>query len=134
MSEAIDKRNFFLSLSVIEGQRLAHFAGFSLPSEEVQQSEVLDVINKHLILSASGMLEIIKECVEWTLSITDSELTAEERVRTKEIMAAYSVALLSRLLDSNAVHIDPDLLESPKGDVQGFIRGLFKAAIEDYDE
>ena len=39
----VDKRNFYLALSILEGQKLASTAGFSVPSGDVQESEIMDI-------------------------------------------------------------------------------------------
>lgn len=134
MMSAIDKRNFFLTMSALDGQRLAHVAGFAIPSEEVQQSEVLDVVRKWIIITSSGILDTIVECLDWTLEIvnSDGELSSEEVERTREVITSYSVAMVARLLDTHTIALDYDALEGTEVDVPLMIRTLFK--LEDYDE
>ena len=131
INEALLKRNFFLMLSVVDGQRLAHEAGFSLPSEDVQRSELLEVIHKWLIMSGSGMLQTIKTCADWAIE-EDSEEAPEERAATIDALVGFSVALLAYLLDTDAIALSPTLTISEDSSAS-FFSDLFKSVIEDVD-
>lgn len=135
MSDLLSKRNFFLMLSVFGGQQLAADAGFSLPSEDVQKSEVVDVLKKWLILAGAGITTTVKECADWAVGINDGTpfLDDDDKADTIDALTSFGVALIGFMLDSGAVtlgasvNISQDLTES-------FIRELFKTVIEDYDE
>lgn len=135
MHDTIDKRNFFLALSILEGQRIAHGAGFSIPSEDVQQSEVLDTIHKWILLSGSGIMSQVSKCIEWTLEVTTEEeaMTPEEVEHTREVLTAFSAATLSHLLDRNMLTLSSDL-DMVEEHTAGFIRDLFATVVEDLDE
>lgn len=135
MNDVMDKRNFFLALSVLNGQRIAHSAGFSIPSEDVQQSEVLDTIHKWVILSGSGIMKQIEKCIDWTLEVTTEEddLSEEEKEHTREVLFAYSAATISHLLDKGMLTLSPDL-EMVEGNTAEFISELFSTVVEDLDE
>jgi hypothetical protein len=134
MLDAIDKRNFFLSLSAVHGQHIAHYAGFSVPSEDVQKSEVLDIINKWLILSGSGINSHIKQCVDWTLEVAqDSSKNPDEAEQTRDVFIAYSAALLSHLLDKGLIELAPNLSMQEEYTTD-FIRDMFRIVVEDSDE
>jgi|LakMenEpi03Aug12_release.lakeMendotaPanAssembly.Ray.scaffolds.fasta_scaffold1984844_1 hypothetical protein len=135
MNDVIDKRNFFLALSVLNGQRIAHSAGFSTPSEDVQQSEVLDTIHKWVILSGSGIMKQVQKCIDWTLEVTteENDLSEDEREHTREVLVAYSAATISHLLDKGMLTLSPDL-EMVEGNTAEFISELFSSVVEDLDE
>jgi hypothetical protein len=133
MHEAIDKRNFFLALSVVNGQRIAHSAGFAVPSEDVQQGEVLDIIQKWILLSGSGIMEQVTRCIDWTVDVTQDDMSEEDKQDTREVLLSYSAAVLSHLLDKGMLQLSPDLVMTEEH-TQAFIRDLFETVIEDFDE
>jgi flagellar motor component MotA len=133
MHEAIDKRNFFLALSVVNGQRIAHSAGFAVPSEDVQQGEVLDIIQKWILLSGSGIMEQVTRCIDWTVDVTQDDMSEEDKQDTREVLLSYSAAVLSHLRDKGMLQLSPDLVMTEEH-TQAFIRDLFETVIEDFDE
>jgi len=68
-SSPVEERNFYLTLSILEGQKLAHAAGFSVPSAEVQEHEIMDIMQKWFTLSHAGILDSVKECANWMVNI-----------------------------------------------------------------
>ena len=133
MEEALHKRNFYLMLSVIEGQRLATSAGFTAPSEEIQQSELLEVIKKWMILAGYGITDIISDCAEWVVAAAEDSYDDEERAATQDSLVSFGVALLGNLLDRKFIEFTPDLEISEEGSAQ-FLRELIKSVVEDFDE
>lgn len=136
-SSPVEQRNFYLTLSVLEGQKLAHAAGFSIPSEEVQQSEVIDIINKWLVLSGVGALEAIKECSNWMISMLSdfNNWSKAEEDNTKNIITSFGVGLLSHLLENEILLINEDLIGSGnmRSSFKDFL-GLLLFSIEDIEE
>lgn len=132
-SDLVEKRNFFLMLSVVEGQRLAHEAGFSVPSEDVQKSELMDVIKKWLILSSSGILDTIKKCVSWAVETNAEPSTEEELEQILTALTSFGVALLSNLLDTQQLLLSPDL-ETSEENATDFFRDLFDSIFKDMED
>jgi len=99
----IDKRNFYLSLSIAEGQKIASSAGFSVPSTEVQENEIMDIINKWVVLASMGIFETTKNCSEWMLEVVKvhNELTDSELENTKNVILSFGMALVSHLVDND---------------------------------
>ena len=136
-SSPVEQRNFYLTLSVLEGQKLAHAAGFSVPSEEVQQSEVLDIINAWLTLAGVGALEAIKECSNWMISMLSdfNDWTNAEQENTKNIVTSFGVGLISHLLNNEIFLINEDLrgTGNMKSSFRDFL-GLLMFSIEEIEE
>jgi len=135
MNEAVSKRNFFLMLSVLGGQKLAADAGFSLPSEDVQRIELLDVFKKWMIMSGTGITEVIKECASWAVELNEisGDMSSEEFSDTVEALVSFSVALISYFLDSGTLKLG-DSVDISEEMSEKFIREMFKSIIEDLDE
>lgn len=133
-SSPVEQRNFYLTLSVLEGQKLAHAAGFSVPSEEVQQSEIVDIINKWLTLSSVGALDAINECAQWMISMLSefNDWSEEDEENTKGIITSFAVGLLSHLVDNEILLINGDMVGqlASKASFRDFI-GLLMFSIED---
>lgn len=120
-STPVDKRNFYLALSVSDGQALANSVGFAIPSIEVQQNELIDTVQKWMTLAALGITDQVRECVEWMVEVLLSYQDLEERelTNTKTILTCYSIALLSFLIDSEYLELavqengvlDPERIE-----------------------
>lgn len=115
----VDKRNFYLALSILEGQRIASSAGFSAPSQEVQESEIMDTVRKWLILTALGVFESIKECAELMMEVIkiDNSLTKEELESTETALVSFGMGLVAHLVDSDLLSLvseDTELEMSPR--------------------
>lgn len=100
----IDKRMFYLMLSVTEGQSFASSMGFSTPSEEVQEMEIMDILSRWLMLATAGVLEIAYESAEWfrEFLVENEKLSAPEEDFTNAI-TVFGVALLNKLMDTGIV-------------------------------
>lgn len=135
MSDLLSKRNFFLMLSIFGGQQLAAEAGFSLPSEDVQKSEVIDVFKKWLILAGSGITTTVKECADWAVGINVGVdmLDETEKADTIDALTSFGVALIGFMLDSGTVTLGANV-DISQDMTEQFIRELFKTVIEDFDE
>lgn len=121
-SSPVEQRNFYLTLSVLEGQKLAHSAGFSVPSEEVQRNEISDIFQKWLVLAGIGALDATKECASWMISMLSefNDWDDAEAENTKKIITSFGIGLLSHLIDSEILVVNEDFIG------QGNIRANFK--------
>jgi len=108
ISTPVDKRNFYLSLSIMEGQKIASNAGFSVPSAEVQENEIVDTISKWVILTGLGIFDNVKQCSDWMLEIVKihNNLSEDETESTHNVLMSFGMSLISHLVDN-------DLLELP---------------------
>lgn len=109
----VDKRNFYLSLSILEGQKLASSAGFSVPSGEVQESEIIDTIRKWLVMTAVGAFDNVKECADWMMEIVQihNDLDDDDAESTKNVLVSFGMGLISHLVDSEILGINTDIEE-----------------------
>lgn len=102
----IDKRNFFLMLSIPDGQEYAATMGFSPPSEDVREVEAMDVTSRWGVLYATEIYDEISEGAEWFADFLES---SDKLVSPKdEITAVFTVfgmALLNKLAESEKVLI-----------------------------
>lgn len=106
-TDFLNKRNFLLMLSPGEGQMLSELAGFSAPSKEVQDNELVDVVSNWITLAASGNLAYIKKASTWISDfvIDIYGFPEEQRSQLTAAYFAYGVALLSYLLEVNAIDL-----------------------------
>lgn len=106
-STPVDKRNFYLALSVSDGQALANSVGFAVPSIEVQNHELVDTVQKWMTLAAVGVVDQIRECADWMAEavVEMQDLSEEEASNTKSVLVCYSVALLSHLIDNELLEL-----------------------------
>jgi len=115
---AIDKRMFYLMLSVAEGQHYAQEMGFPPPSEEVQEQEQMDVMYRWGIFVATDVYSQIVETAEWlTTFLEHFDKLGSEAEQLREVLTVYGVALTNKLIDSEKMTIILD--------------GLFKEVIDE---
>ncbi len=101
---AIDKRMYYLMLSPADGQTFAYDAGFSSPSEDVQEAETYDVISRWALLTSSGVLEDVIETADWLLDLEAFDVVSEEmREQFKKLLIAHGMGLMNKLLDTDKV-------------------------------
>ena len=104
-SSPVDKRNFYLAPSIMEGQRIASSAGFSVPSQEVQESEIMDTISRWLILTNLGIFQTVQDCTDWMMEVVKlhNDLDDEDIENTKNVILSFGMALVSHLVDNELV-------------------------------
>lgn len=109
-STPVDKRNFYLALSILEGQKIASSAGFSVPSQEVQESEIMDTISKWLVLTNLGVFQTVQDCSDWMMEVVKihNDLDDDDIENTKNVILSFGMALVSHLID-NEMLILPEL-------------------------
>lgn len=101
---AVDKRMYYLMLSPSDGQTFASDAGFSTPSEEVQEAETYDVISRWALLTAAGVLEDAIETSDWLMDIEAFDDVPNELIdQFKKLLIAHGMGLMNKLLDSDKV-------------------------------
>lgn len=124
----VDKRNFYLALSIVEGQRIASSAGFSVPSQDVQESEIMDTMRRWLILTALGVFENVKECASLMMDVVrlTNDFTEEEEKSTEDVLVSFGMGLISHLVDSDMLSIvsDSDEIEMDDRSARSFIEML----------
>lgn len=132
----VDKRNFYLALSIVEGQRIASSAGFSVPSQDVQESEIMDTMRKWLILTALGVLENVKECASLMMEVVKltNDFTEDEAQSTEDVLVSYGMGLISHLIDSDMLSIvsESDEIEMDSRSAHSFIE-MLRNLTEDED-
>lgn len=106
-SDPIHKRNFLLMLSPAEGQKISEQAGFSPPSEDVQEAETFDVVTNWITLAAAGAMVEIGNTADWITEYIAYKYSLEgpdlEDIRTAYY--TYAVALLSYLLQIGVIDL-----------------------------
>lgn len=94
-------------LSPSEGQGFASDLGFSMPSDDVQEAETLDVISRWAVITAMGLLEDILESSDWLCELQDGIAQQSDEVKHAfhKTITSYGVALVNKLLDSGKIMI-----------------------------
>lgn len=101
---AIDKRMFYLMLSVQEGQYYAQSMGFPPPSEEVQEIEQVDILTRWGVFVATEMYNEIVEATDWFADFLEHfDKLGSNSEEFRDIMAVFGVALTNKLIDSEKV-------------------------------
>jgi hypothetical protein len=101
---AIDQRMFYLMLSPIEGQAYAKDMGYAVPSEEVQQFEILDVMSRWTTLLKAGVMEEVIESTDWFVDFlekTDKINSPSEEF--KAALTVFSASMLNKMMDSGRI-------------------------------
>lgn len=109
----IDKRFFYLMLSVAQGQDFAQSMDFSQPSKDVQEAETMDVLSRWALFVNQGIFENIGEGAGWLLELlekTDKLITPKDELFP--LFTAFGIAMLNKLLDDGSITIilDEELL------------------------
>ena len=106
IEEVMDKRLFYLMLSIGQGQHFANYMGFSSPSDDVEQAEVFDVASRWALFVNQGILDSIDEAANWVLDLLEK---SDKLVNPKDdiipIFVSYGVALLNKMLESGNMSI-----------------------------
>lgn len=132
----IDKRNFFLSLSIAEGQKIASSAGFSVPSTEVQENEIMDIISKWVILTSLGVFETTQNCAEWMMEVVKvhNDLDEEDLENTKNVILSFGMALISHLVDNDILLLPEKSAGNIASDSSSAIFSFLTFAANEEDE
>lgn len=101
-----DKRMFYLMLSPTEGQKYADIMGYSRPSEDVQELEVMDVMARWVTLHKTQILEDIMETADWFVEFLEkSDKLSSPSDELKAALTVFSASLLNRVMDNGRVGI-----------------------------
>jgi len=133
----VDKRNFYLSLSIMEGQKIASSAGFSVPSPEVQESEIMDTISKWVVLTGLGIFETVQNCTDWMMEVVriHNDLDDEDAESTKNVIQSFGMALVSHLIDNEQLLLPEIPVTERSGSINASaIFNLFTFVIDDDEE
>ena len=120
-------------LSVLQGQQVAADAGFATPSEEVQQSELMEVLKKWLILSSVGILDAIEKCATLVVDVTKDEFDSDKADETRESLVGFGIALIANLLDNKLIEFESSLTISDEHSAK-FLQDFIRSVVEDIDE
>lgn len=114
LENVVDKRLFYLMLSIGQGQAFANFMGFSNPSNDVEQAEVFDVASRWALFVNQGILESIEESASWIIDFLEkSDKLVNDRDDILPFFVAYGVSLLNKMLESGnlSIVIDEEALQ-----------------------
>lgn len=106
LENVVDKRLFYLMLSIGQGQEFANFMGFSNPSEDVEQAEMFDIASRWALFVNQGILDNIEESATWILELlekTDKLVNPKEDVLP--FFVAFGVSLINKMLESGNLSI-----------------------------
>jgi len=137
-SSPVEERNFYLTLSILEGQKLAHAAGFAVPSAEVQEHEIMDIMQKWFTLSHAGILDSVKECANWMVNVLRDTAGLDEDtiVSTENIITAFGIAAVAHLIDQEMLSIvEPEKYDSSlvETNIVSLLEFMLSSALSDDD-
>lgn len=136
-SNPVEERNFYLTLSILEGQKLAHAAGFSVPSPDVQEHEIIDTMQKWFVLSNTGVLHHLKECASWMITVLRENNDFDEATlkATENIITSFGVATIAHLIDQDIISIDETAVDSSVTEktMESLVGLMLAAALDDLD-
>ena len=103
----LDKRNFLLLLSPGNSDTINKIGGFSSPSKDVREQEIIDVVTTWLTLAGFGVLKQVDLCADWVteFALTDQPFPEEFYEKVKSGYYSFAVSLISHLLGVGAVHV-----------------------------
>lgn len=97
----IDKRNFYLMMSAVEGQDYATQMGFERPSEDVREMEREEILTRWAVFLHYGLLHEIEESAEWfTEFLTEADKIMSDSEEFKSVLTVYGVAMLNKIMES----------------------------------
>lgn len=102
----VDKRNFFLMLSIAEGQDYASTMGFPPPSEDVREAELGDIMSRWGVFVATEVFSEIVEGSEWFADFLEK---ADKLVSPKDeiasVLTVFGMSLVNKLAESEKIII-----------------------------
>jgi len=107
----IDRRNFYLMMSVPDGQEYAETMGFSPPSEDVREVEHSDVLSRWGVLLATETYNEILEGATWFADFLEkSDKLVSPKDEITAVLTVYGMALVNKLAESEKILIMLDSL------------------------
>lgn len=108
----VERRNFYLMLSVPDGQEYAVTMGFSPPSEDVREIEHVDIMSRWGVFVATDIYSEIVEGAEWFADLLEkSDKLVSPKDEIISVFSVFGMALLNKLAESQKVLIMLDDLE-----------------------
>ena len=107
----IDQRNFYLMMSVPDGQHYAEVMGFSPPSEDVREVEHADILSRWGVFLATDIYNETVEGANWFadyLEKTDKLVSPKDEIIA--VLTVYGMALTNKLAESEKILIMLDSL------------------------
>lgn len=103
-STAADKRTFYLMMSATQGQEFAHDMGFQVPSEDVQEMEVMDVMSRWVLLARCGIFQDVLESSDWFIDfLVQNDKIVSPPEEFHNALTVFGIALVNKLMDKNFV-------------------------------
>ncbi len=97
----IDKRNFYLMMSAVEGQQFAVDMGFAPPSEDVEEIEIEDILTRWAVFLHYGLLQEIEQSSKWfTQFMKKTGKIDSDEHEFRSLLTVYGVAMLNKIMDS----------------------------------
>ena len=109
--QEIEQRNFYLMLSVPDGQDYASTMGFSPPSEDVREVEYADVLSRWGVFIATDIYNEILEGANWFADLLEkSDKLVSPKDELTAILTVFGMAAVNKLADSERILIMLDNL------------------------
>jgi hypothetical protein len=107
----IDRRNFYLMMSVPDGQNYAEIMGFSPPSEDVREVEHADILSRWGVFLATDTYNEIVEGATWFAEYLEkSDKLVSPKDEIIAVLTVYGMALTNKLAEAEKVLIMLDSL------------------------
>jgi len=102
----IDRRNFYLMLSVPDGQGYAETMGFSPPSEDVREVEYADILSRWGVFLATEVYNEILEGANWFADFLEkSDKLVSPKDEITSVLTVFGMAVVNKLAESEKVLI-----------------------------
>lgn len=106
LDNIVDKRLFYLMLSIGQGQEFANFMGFSNPSKDVEQAEIFDVASRWALFVNQNILHNIEESAIWMLELLEKgDRLTNPKEELLPLFISFGVSLLNKMLENENVSI-----------------------------
>ena len=97
----IEKRNFYLMMSAVEGQEFAAQMGFEPPSMDVQDMEREDILTRWAVFMHYGLLEEVNQSATWfTEFLEEAGKIVSDIEEFKSVLIVFGVAMLNKIMES----------------------------------
>lgn len=141
-TSVLDKRNFLLLLSPGNADIINKIGGFSSPSKDVRDQEIIDVITTWLTLAGFGVLRHIDICAEWVteFALINEDSSKDFHRKVKAGYYSFAVSLISHLIGIGAIHLhqlgvtDENLLEFAENKPSSFNLSILNTFLGDDED
>ena len=98
---SVDRRNFYLMMSAVEGQQFAIDMGFVPPSEDIAEIEMEEVLTRWAVFLHYGLLKEIEQSSKWfTQFLKKTKKIDSNEQEFRSLLTVYGVAMLNKIMDS----------------------------------